>query len=191
MVGQMPGVCGRTWPNGRVHLRVGDITQERVDVVVNAANPTLMGGGGVDGAVHRAAGPAVLRECQRLRRIKYPDGLPAGDAVVTNAGRLHAKRIIHTVGPIYRVAEGDAPKELRSCYLRALTLAREQNMRTIAFPAISTGVYGYPPSAAAVVVSLALTDFLPNLPSITEVRLVFFTDEDASIFLAHQAFPTL
>lgn len=178
----------RTFLNGRVALTVGDIIKEVVDAIVNAANGTLMGGGGVDGAIHRAGGPAILEECREIRRLKFPDGLPTGQAVITTAGRIPAKHVIHTVGPVYG-SGGEAKSQLlAACYANSLALAVENGLRSIAFPAISTGVYGYPMDKAAVVSSTTIEQFLQNERSIEEVRLVFFAPRDAEVFVRHQEF---
>jgi O-acetyl-ADP-ribose deacetylase (regulator of RNase III) len=173
---------------GRVRVVVGDITRERVDAVVNAANSSLMGGGGVDGAIHRAGGPESLTACRRVRQEEYPNGLPTGEAVLTTAGRLPAKHVIHTVGPVYGRNTGRDAELLASCYRRSLEVAVEHGLETVAFPAISTGIYGYPPEAAAGVVSQAIEAFLNRRRTIREVRLVFFSARDAEVFLAHQQF---
>ena len=171
-------------------MKVGDITKEVVDAVVNAANGTLMGGGGVDGAIHRAGGPEILRECREIRRIQFPDGLPTGQAVITKAGKMAAKYVIHTVGPVYgRGGKDKAEAELLAgCYYNSLRLAVEHGLKTIAFPAISTGVYGYPLDEAARVSSEAIEKFLRADNSIEEVRLVFFAAGDAEVFLKNHAF---
>lgn len=174
--------------DGRVTIRVGDITQEAVDVVVNAANNTLLGGGGVDGAIHRAGGPEIKKECQDIRRLEYPDGLPTGAAVITTAGRMKARYVIHTVGPVYGKGGTDKAEKLAACYFNSLALAVNRRLETIAFPAISTGIYGYPSSEAASVSSRAIRDFLANDTFIKEVRLVFFGPEDAEVFLQHHCF---
>lgn len=126
----------------------GDITEQALDAIVNAANSTLLGGGGVDGAIHRAGGPAILEECRRVRAEQYPDGLPTGKAVATTAGELPARWVIHTVGPVY-AAEADPAALLASAHTESLRIADELGARTVAFPAISTGVYGYPLEEAA------------------------------------------
>ena len=179
-----------TFLNGRVSVLVGDITQQRVVAVVNAANASLLGGGGVDGAIHRAGGPDILAACQEMRRTRYPDGLPTGEAVLTTAGRLPARHVIHTVGPVYDAAGEQAADLLTACYRNALSLAVQHTLTTVAFPAISTGVYGYPREEAAVVASRAIADFLATDVTITEVHLVFFAQQDADVFLTHHAFPT-
>ena len=170
--------------DGRVTIRVGDITREDVDAVVNAANCSLMGGGGVDGAIHRAGGPAILDECRAIRASRYPKGLPTGKSVLTTGGRMPAHYVIHTVGPVYGVADAEA--KLAACYRSSLRLAAEHELGTIAFPAISTGVYGYPADEAAVVSSQAIREFLEDDFGIREVRLVFFGEDDAKSFLDHQ-----
>ena len=175
--------------NGRVSVLVGDITQQRVVAVVNAANASLLGGGGVDGAIHRAGGPDILAACQELRRTRYPDGLPTGEAVLTTAGRLPARHVIHTVGPVYDAAGERAEGLLSACYRNSLSLARQHGLTTLAFPAISTGVYGYPREEAAAVASRAIADFLAADTTITAVRLVFFAQQDADVFMTYQAFP--
>jgi O-acetyl-ADP-ribose deacetylase (regulator of RNase III) len=174
---------------GRVVVKVGDITKEEVDAIVNAANSTLLGGGGVDGAIHRAGGPAILDECREIRRTRYPDGLPTGEAVATGAGRLPAKWVIHTVGPVYGGGGEQKRKQLAAAYRNSLRVAAEKGARSVAFPAISTGVYGYPMEEAAEVASRAIAEFLASAPSIREVRLVFFTARDAEVFLANHRFP--
>ena len=159
---------------GRIVTRVGDITREAVDANVNAANSSLLGGGGVDGAIHRAGGPAILAECRRIRETRYPDGLPTGQAVITTAGKLPAKHVIHTVGPIYGQNAGKDAELLAACYENSIALAVENGLETLAFPAISTGVYGYPKDEAARVSRAAVERALEKYPSIREVRLVTF-----------------
>ena len=178
----------RTFLGGRVQVVVGDITAQRVDAIVNAANSTLLGGGGVDGAIHRAGGPAILEACRELRRTRYPEGLPTGEAVMTTGGALPAHAVIHTVGPVWS-RHRDGARLLASCYAGSLALAVKNRLRTIAFPAISTGVYGYPRSEAAKVASSAITAFLAADRTLEEVRLVFFDSVDADEFLAAQEFP--
>jgi O-acetyl-ADP-ribose deacetylase (regulator of RNase III) len=173
---------------GRVVVKVGDITKEDVDAVVNAANGSLMGGGGVDGAIHRAGGPEILKECKEIRRVHYPDGLPTGQAVITTAGKMTAKYVIHTVGPVYERGGKDKAELLAACYRNSMKLAAEKGLKTMAFPAISTGVYGYPLEEAAKVSSAAIENFLGTDKSVQELRLVFFSPTDADIFLNHHAF---
>jgi O-acetyl-ADP-ribose deacetylase len=172
---------------GRVIVKIGDITKEDVDAVVNAANGTLMGGGGVDGAIHRAGGPEIKRECEAIRRTRYPEGLPTGHAVITTAGRMPARHVIHTVGPVYSKTT-DKSALLAACYVNSLALAAEHALRSVAFPAISTGIYGYPREEAAAVASAAIEKFVEGSSTIEEVRLVFFQSSDAESFLAHHRF---
>jgi len=174
--------------NGRVVVKVGDITKEDADAIVNAANSSLMGGGGVDGAIHRAGGPEILKECKEIRRTQYPGGLPTGEAVITTAGKMATKHVIHTVGPVYGRGGKEKAEQLAACYRNSLSLAAKEGMKTVAFPAISTGVYGYPLEEATQVSSQAVKKFLDSDPSIQEVRLVFFSRSDAAIFLKNQAF---
>ena len=165
----------------RIVVKVGDITREDVDAIVNAANSSLLGGGGVDGAIHRAGGPAILEACRRLRETEYPDGLPTGAAVITIGGRLPAKFVIHTAGPIYGRHGGEEAHLLAACYENSIALAAMHGLETLAFPAISTGVYGYPKPAAARVARAALEEALARNPSILQVRLVFFSQGDAEL----------
>jgi len=173
---------------GRVTVYVGDISQQHMDAVVNAANSTLLGGGGVDGAIHKAGGPRILEECREIRRTRFPQGLPTGEAVITSGGNLPARHVIHTVGPIKgRWGERDA-EMLAACYRNSLALAVEHGLKKIAFPSISTGAYGYPLEEAAMVSSEAIKNFLLENNSLEEVRLVFFSASDAKLFLRKQRF---
>ncbi len=178
----------RAFLAGRVHVSHGDITTCAVDAIVNAANSSLLGGGGVDGAIHRAGGPAILEACREVRRTSYPEGLPTGRAVATTAGRLPARHVIHTVGPVWRPGD-DSQRLLASCYEQSIAIATELGCRTIAFPAIATGVYGYPKDDAARVASTAIGRALVAAP-LERVHLVFFSAADAALFLAHQRFET-
>jgi O-acetyl-ADP-ribose deacetylase (regulator of RNase III) len=178
----------QTFLGGRVSVVVGDITRESVDAIVNAANSTLLGGGGVDGAIHRAGGPAILEACRELRRTTYPSGLPTGEAVITTAGNLPAQYVIHTVGPVYGHHNGEEPTLLAACYVNSLRLAASHGLTSLAFPAISTGVFGYPQAEAAVVVSEAIYKYLTSNQEIGEIRFVFFQAEAAETFLKHQRF---
>lgn len=149
----------------------GDITRERVDAIVNAANSSLLGGGGVDGAIHAAGGPAILEECRQLRATRYPDGLPPGQAVATTAGRLPARWVIHTVGPVWTPRE-DRSQLLRSCYENSLRVADDLGARDVAFPLISAGVYGWPADDA---IRQALAVLRAARPAhVAEARLVLF-----------------
>ncbi|HEY0683144.1 MAG TPA: O-acetyl-ADP-ribose deacetylase [Steroidobacter sp.] len=173
--------------NGRVEVRTGDITGLRVDAVVNAANSTLLGGSGVDGAIHSRGGQEILQACRELRETSYPQGLPPGEAVLTTAGKLPARYVIHTVGPIWgRHQQPDAL--LASCYKKSILLAANHSLGSVAFPAISTGAYGYPKDEAAAVASTAIMEALSQTDSIERVSLVFFSDADRDVFLANQQF---
>src|ERR1044071_3854930 len=174
--------------DGRVSVIVGDITKQDTDAIVNAANASLMGGGGVDGAIHRAGGDAILEECKEIRRTRFPNGLPTGEAVITTGGKLTALYVIHTVGPIYGQHDGQEAELLANCYHNSLTLAVEKNLTSIAFPAISTGVFGYPLGEAAKIASKTIENFLSTDRQLTEVRLVFFQEPDAEVFLQNQEF---
>jgi len=160
----------------RIELIAGDITAERVDAIVNAANSSLLGGGGVDGAIHRAGGPAILEECRALRATTLRAGLPTGEAVATGAGRLDARWVIHTVGPVFAATE-DRSGLLASCHTRSLEVADQVGAGAVAFPAISTGVYGYPlPDAARVAIGATRA----SGSRVEEVRFVLF-DEPAHV----------
>ena len=174
---------------GRVSLHVGDLTEHAVDAIVNAANSSLLGGGGVDGAIHRRGGSVILEECRAIRRSSWPDGLPTGHVVLTSGGQLPARHVIHTVGPIYGRHGGQEAELLAACYRQAIALASGKGFRSIAFPAISTGVYGYPPDEAAAIVSRTLSEALPMHPDIEDVRLVFFNQHQRDVFAANQLFP--
>jgi len=174
--------------NGRVLVKTGDITQEAVDAVVNAANSSLMGGGGVDGAIHRAGGPSVLEACKKVRKEEYPNGLPTGQAVITTAGNMPAKHVIHTVGPVWHGGGGNEERLLGECYLNSLKTAADAGCLTVAFPAISTGVYGYPKKQAAHTASSAVKEFLDTDDRIRQMIFVFFSQSDAEIFLDNNSF---
>lgn len=174
--------------NGRVKVLVGNIVKQEVDVIVNAANSTLLGGGGVDGAIHEAGGEEILRECEQIRKTTYPKGLPTGEAVITTAGKLPAKFVIHTVGPIKGIDRENEAEQLANCYRKSLDLAIVNSCKTIAFPAISTGIYAYPKDQAAQISSTAVKEFLAENDSIEEVRFVFFNEFEAKIFLQNHHF---
>jgi O-acetyl-ADP-ribose deacetylase len=170
----------------RITLVQGDITRQQTDAIVNAANSSLLGGGGVDGAIHRHGGPEILAACRRLRAEAYPDGLPTGQAVATTAGLLPATWVIHTVGPVYSRRE-DRSALLASCYTESLRVAAELGARTVAFPAVSAGVYGWPPGDAA---RIAVTTVHAAEPSsLAEARFVLFGAEVYEHF--QQALATL
>ena len=174
--------------SGRVTIAVGDITKQDTDAIVNAANASLLGGGGVDGAIHRAGGPEILADCREFRRTRFPNGLPTGEAMITTGGKLPALYVIHTVGPIYGEEHEREAELLANCYHNSLTLAVEKNLSSIAFPAISTGVYGYPQEEAAEISSKTIENFLATDHQLKEVRLVFFQARDAEVFLVNQKF---
>ena len=184
----MPEEHAHIFFGGRVRVSTGDLTREDVDAVVNAANYTLLGGGGVDGAIHRAGGARILEECREIRRTLLPGGLPAGDAVMTTGGLLPARHVIHTVGPIYGRHGGREAGLLASCYRNSLRLAAEHGLSTVAFPSISTGAFGYPRAEAAAVSSAAIAEFLGRETRIREVRLVFFSPGDLKTFLDNHKF---
>ncbi|MFB7275313.1 O-acetyl-ADP-ribose deacetylase [Streptomyces sp. NPDC056244] len=158
----------------------GDITDQRVDAIVNAANSSLLGGGGVDGAIHSRGGPEILAECRALRASHYGRGLPTGKAVATTAGRLDAQWVIHTVGPVYKVS-GGAPVLLASCYRESLRVADAFGARTVAFPAISTGAYGWPMEDAA---RIAVETVRATETEVEEVRFVLFDEQAHAAFAA-------
>jgi O-acetyl-ADP-ribose deacetylase (regulator of RNase III) len=176
--------------SGKVQVVMGDITKQNVEAIVNAANSTLLGGGGVDGAIHAKGGPKILEACRELRRTRFPRGLPAGEAVLTTGGQLPARHVIHTVGPITGAGKEPDAAKLAACYRNSLAMAAEHGLRSIAFPAISTGAYGYPPELAAPVVSETIEFVLSAATPVEHVRLVFFNEADARTFLKHQTFTT-
>lgn len=160
----------------RLEIIRGDITTLKVDAIVNAANKTLLGGGGVDGAIHRAAGPELLEECRKLH------GCETGEAKMTKGYRLPASYVIHTVGPVYRDGKHSEPALLAACYRNSLRLAVERGLKTIAFPCISTGVYGYPKEAAARIALKEIENFLILAPDFEKVTVVCFGREDEQIY---------
>lgn len=162
---------------------LGDITGEQVDAVVNAANSSLLGGGGVDGAIHAAAGPELLRECRSLRRERLPDGLPVGQAVVTGAGRLPASWVVHTVGPNARAGQTD-PSLLASCFRTSLLGAADAGARSVAFPAISAGIYGWDVAEVAEIAVRTVRECADDVPGVELVRFVLFSAEALAAFEA-------
>ncbi|WP_127503298.1 O-acetyl-ADP-ribose deacetylase [Actinoplanes solisilvae] len=161
----------------RIELATGDITTEQVDAIVNAANSSLLGGGGVDGAIHRKGGPAILEECRALRAAHYGRGLPVGQAVATTAGRLPARWVIHTVGPVFSAAEDRAPL-LRSCYTTSLAVAARLGAKSVAYPLISSGIYRWPKDDA---VAQAVTALQAEPTTVELVRLVLFDEQTREI----------
>ncbi|MFN4216239.1 MAG: O-acetyl-ADP-ribose deacetylase [Brevinematales bacterium] len=173
----------RTLCNGRVLVMQGDITTVEADAIVNAANSSLLGGGGVDGAIHRVGGPAILEACRKIRQTEWPDGLPPGRAVATLAGRLKAKYVIHTVGPVWRGGSYGEDETLVLAYRESLKLAYSLGCKSIAFPAISTGVYGFPFERSVPLVCFAIKDYVGLFEKII---LVFFSSGDYETFLSLQ-----
>ena len=161
---------------GKIILLQGDITKLNVDAVVNAANNSLLGGGGVDGAIHRAAGRELLEECRTL------NGCATGDAKITKGYKLPASFVIHTVGPVYKDGTHNEPEKLASCYRRSLEIASERGLKTIAFPNISTGVYGYPKREAAIIAIKTVQQFLSSDNTLDEVTFCVFDDENLRIY---------
>ena len=165
----------------RIRIVRGDITAQDADAVVNAANPSLMGGGGVDGAIHRAGGPVILEQCMEIRRTVYPKGLPTGEAVATTGGEMRARYVIHTVGPVWRGGGHGEEVLLRKTYLSCLSLAEEMGLSSIAFPSISTGAYGYPVEQASRVAVKAVRDYMEGGRG-GEVVFVLFSDRDLRVY---------
>ena len=164
----------------RIRLVQGDITKLPVDAIVTAANTSLLGGGGVDGAIHRAGGPAILEECRRIRDRQ--GGCPTGEAVITTGGNLTAKYVIHTVGPVWRGGQGGEDELLASAYLRTLELARDHGIRTLAFPNISTGIYGFPKDRAANIAVRTVREFLSVNPLPESVTFACFDQENHRLY---------
>jgi O-acetyl-ADP-ribose deacetylase (regulator of RNase III) len=161
----------------------GDITEIATDAIVNAANSSLMGGGGVDGAIHRKGGPRILEECKRIRAEQWPEGLPTGKAVITTGGNLKAKNVIHTVGPVWRGGDEGEDKLLADAYTNSLRVAVSNKLRTIAFPSISTGAYGYPIEKASHMAVDAVKRFLESEDGLDEVVFVLFSERDLKVYL--------
>ncbi|WP_312948977.1 O-acetyl-ADP-ribose deacetylase [Superficieibacter sp.] len=166
--------------SSRIQVIRGDITTMQVDVIVNAANSSLMGGGGVDGAIHRAAGPALLEACKVVRQQQGE--CSPGHAVITLAGDLPAKAVIHTVGPVWRGGEHNEARLLADAYRNSLQLARDNDFHSIAFPAISTGIYGFPKAAAAEIAFNAVSDYITRRPQPEQIYLVCYDEENAGLY---------
>lgn len=176
----------RQYGTTTLQLVQGDLTAQATDAIVNAANRSLMGGGGVDGAIHRNGGPAILEACKRIRQTAYPAGLPTGEAVLTTAGDLPARYVIHTVGPIWRGGGQREPELLAQAYRNVLALAREQGLRSVAFPSISTGAYGYDIQQAAPIALQAVASVVQESPDAFDVvRFVLFSRGDFNIYRQH------
>jgi O-acetyl-ADP-ribose deacetylase (regulator of RNase III) len=162
--------------SSKIKLVQGDITLMHVDAIINAANNTLLGGGGVDGAIHRAAGPDLLKACRLL------NGCDTGDSKITGGFRLYARYVIHTVGPVWKGGNANESKQLSNCYQRSLQLAMDHHLKTVAFPNISTGVYGFPKELAAQIAFKTVKEFLDKIASSMEVTFVVFDEENDSIY---------
>lgn len=166
----------------KICLVQGDITDLDTDAIVNAANPSLMGGGGVDGAIHRKGGPKILEECKRIRATEYPNGLPTGKAVITTGGNLKAKYVIHTVGPVWHGGTHGEPQLLVEAYRNSLKLAVSKGLKNIAFPSISTGAYGYPIEKASSIAISTVKEFLEKEDKLEKVVFVLFSKHDFEIY---------
>ncbi|MGZ8523637.1 MAG: O-acetyl-ADP-ribose deacetylase [Chitinophagaceae bacterium] len=164
----------------KIFLIRGDITKQKCDAIVNAANSSLMGGGGVDGAIHRAGGPAILEDCRRI--IAKQGSCKTGEAVITTAGNLPAKFVIHTVGPVWNNGKNNEAEKLTNCYRNSLLLSVENKIDSIAFPNISTGIYGYPKKEAATIAIKTVSDLLQQIPSLPEVYFICFDEENYSYY---------
>jgi O-acetyl-ADP-ribose deacetylase (regulator of RNase III) len=166
----------------KVLLVQGDITEMDTEAIVNAANPSLMGGGGVDGAIHRKGGPKILEECKRIRATEWPNGLPTGKAVITTGGNLKARYVIHTVGPVWHGGNRGEPELLTDAYRNSLRLAVSKGIKTIAFPSISTGAYGFPIEQACKIALKTVREFLEKEDKIDKVVYVLFSKHDLEIY---------
>ena len=169
---------------GKTKLRLvkGDITELNTDVIVNAANSTLMGGGGVDGAIHRKGGPKILEECIQIRRTSYPEGLPPGKTVITSGGNLKAKNVIHAVGPVWQGGNNDEPDLLAQVYTNSMSIVVVSGLKSVAFPSIGTGAYGYPIEEASRIAIKTVKQFLENEDRLDEVVFVLFSEKDLSVY---------
>ncbi|CAN5509795.1 ADP-ribose-binding protein [soil metagenome] len=180
----MPESCSKAIKSTTISLHQGDITREDVQAIVNAANSSLMGGGGVDGAIHRAAGPDLLKECRQIKAMQGP--CKPGDAVITGGGNLKAQYVIHTVGPIWRGGKTNEKQILANAYKNSLQLAVDNEITTISFPSISTGAYGYPLEEASAVAIAAVKYFIENLPDDLHLEQVRFILFDSFTFSAYK-----
>jgi O-acetyl-ADP-ribose deacetylase (regulator of RNase III) len=165
-----------------VRLIRGEITEMETDAIVNAANSSLMGGGGVDGAIHRKGGPKILEECKKIRAVDWPEGLPTGKAAITSAGNLKARYVIHTVGPIWRGGNRGEHELLGQAYQNSLRIAVSNGLKTVAFPSISTGAYGYPVADASRIALKTVKNFLEKEDKLKEVVFVLFSEHDLKIY---------
>ena len=167
----------------KVRILRGDITDQETDVIVNAANSSLMGGGGVDGAIHRRGGPKILDECKEIRATKWPNGLPIGQVVITSGGNLKTRYIIHTVGPIWRGGANREPELLANTYQNSLRLAVSKHLKTISFPSISTGAYGYPIEKASRIALSTVKEFLEKQDKLNEIIFILFSQHDLETYI--------
>jgi O-acetyl-ADP-ribose deacetylase (regulator of RNase III) len=165
-----------------LQLVKGDITEIEADAIVNAANSSLLGGGGVDGAIHRKGGPKILEECKRIKATEWPDGLPTGKAVITSGGNLKAKYVIHTVGPVWLGGFHVEAELLKQAYRNSLKLAATKGLKTIAFPSISTGAYNYPIEEASRIAVKTVKDFLEKEDKLERVTFVLFSEADFQVY---------
>ena len=171
------------WGETEVRIIQGDITDQDVDAIVNAANSGLMGGGGVDGAIHTKGGPKILGECMRIRKREWPRGLPTGRAVITTGGRLKARHVIHTVGPIWEGGLRGEPEALAECYVNSLRVALEHGLRSVAFPSISTGAYGYPIMEASRIALMTVKGFVEAERRPADVIFVLYARNDLETYV--------
>jgi len=177
------GAMSVTWGKTTVKLVLGDITDQAVDAVVNAANSSLMGGGGVDGAIHHRGGRAILEECEQIRREEWPGGLPTGKAVITTGGSLKARYVIHTVGPVWSGGRMGEPESLAECYVNSLQIAVRHGLKSIAFPSISTGAYGYPIHGASRIALKAVKRYVEREGAPAEVMFVLYSENDFKTYM--------
>lgn len=183
----MPGMARQrvaTGLGGKLEVWQGDITEDESEAIVNAANSSLMGGGGVDGVIHAVGGEAILAECKEIRRTQYPQGLPVGLAVMTTGGRLKARYVVHTVGPRWGREKSKESELLALAYTNSLRVGEERGLKSMAFPAISTGIYGFPKALAASLVGSVCQKWLEDHVAWERLRLYFFVEEDAQLFEA-------
>jgi O-acetyl-ADP-ribose deacetylase len=166
----------------KILLVKGDITEMKIDAIVNAANSTLMGGGGVDGAIHRKGGPKIPEECIQIRQPTNPDGLPSGKAVITSGGNLKTKKVIHTVGPVWHCGNHGEPELLAQAYANSLRLAIANGLKSVAFPSISTGAYGYPIKEASRIAIKSVKEFLESEDRLDEIVFVLFSESDMAVY---------